>query len=169
ERLKYLKLLSDVIKSHENAIKKALHLDLKKHPTEAYITEIFPVLNEIQLFVKKLPTWLQPEIVANGLLFVGSKAYTQLEPKGKCLIISPWNYPFQLPIIHLIACIAAGNTAIIKPSEFTPNTNEILQKIVSLVFNEDHVAVVNGDATISNHLLSFPFDHIHFTGSTKVG
>ncbi len=169
DRLLYLKELSRLIKVHEAEIKQALFQDLRKHPTEAFITEIFPVLSEIKLFRKKLRIWLEPEQVSNNISFFASDARIQLEAKGRCLIISPWNYPFQLPILHLVACIAAGNTAILKPSEFTPNVNSVLVKIVQSVFAENHVHVIEGEVNVASYLLSKPFDHIHFTGSTKVG
>lgn len=169
QRKKWLTELGKLIKLNQHAIQEALYKDLKKHPTEAFVTEIFPVLAEIKLYLKKIDKWLQPNKVSNGILFLGARAYTQLEPKGRCLIISPWNYPFQLPIIHLIACLSAGNRAVIKPSEFTPNTNIVLKKILQQAFEENHITIVEGDAAVSAYLLSLPFDHIHFTGSTKVG
>lgn len=103
------------------------------------------------------------------MIFFGSKAQIQPESLGNCLIISPWNYPFQLCLLHLVACISAGNTAILKPSEFTPATSKILNKIIGEVFERDHVAIVEGEVEQTTYLLSKKFDHIHFTGSPKVG
>ena len=102
-------------------------------------------------------------------MFTNVKAYLHYEPKGHVLIITPWNYPFQLPLVHLAACIAAGNTAILKLSEFSPHTNRIVKKILQEVFPEDHVAVLEGEVKETTHLLSLRFDHIHFTGSPAVG
>lgn len=169
ERKVYFKNMAKWIREHELEIKNALHKDLRKHPTEAYITEIFPILNEIELFISNLSSWLRPKNVANNLVFTGASASLNLEPKGRCLILSPWNYPFQLPLLHLISCVAAGNTAILKPSEFTPHTNNILKKLIIACFQPQHVTLIEGDVAVSSYLLSLPFDHIHFTGSTKVG
>lgn len=169
DRKAKLKQLRTAILAHEQDIKEALYKDLHKCSTEAFIAEIYPLLSEIQLFQSNLNAWLRPKKVANNLVFTGSDAKLLLEPKGKCLIISPWNYPFQLSLLHLIACVAAGNTAIIKPSEFTPHASAVLKTIIEEVFEPGHVAVVEGDVDVSTFLLSLPFDHIHFTGSTKVG
>ena len=97
------------------------------------------------------------------------RAYLHFEPKGNSLIITPWNYPFLLPLMQLAASVAAGNTVILKLSEHSPKTNEIIRKIVSKVFPEEHVALVEGDVPVSTHLLKLKFDHIHFTGSQEVG
>ena len=169
ERISLLKKLECEILAHRNQIVEALHLDFRKSKVEAESTEIFPVLSEIRLFKNKLSDWAKPKSVSNNLVFFGSDAKIQYEPKGNCLIISPWNYPFQLAIVHLVACVAAGNTAIIKPSEFSPNTNLIITKIIKNVFHENHVAVVEGEIEETTHLLSKKFDHIHFTGSPAVG
>ena len=169
ERISLLKKLECEILAHRNQIVEALHLDFRKSKVEAESTEIFPVLSEIRLFKNKLNDWAKPKSVSNNLVFFGSDAKIQYEPKGNCLIISPWNYPFQLAIVHLVACVAAGNTAIIKPSEFSPNTNLIITKIIKNVFHENHVAVVEGEIEETSHLLSKKFDHIHFTGSPAVG
>lgn len=169
ERIKLLSLLEDSILKHREQINEALHLDFRKSKIETESTEIFPVLSEIRLFKKKLNQWAKPKSVSNNLVFFGSDAKIQYEPMGNCLIISPWNYPFQLALVHLIACVAAGNTAIIKPSEFSPHTNQIITKIIQEVFNSNHVAVIEGEIEETTHLLNQKFDHIHFTGSPAVG
>ncbi len=169
QRKEYLISLRKAIINHRVDIEEALFLDLRKSKIEADSTEIYPVLSEITTFLKQLKSWSKPKRVSNNLLFFGSKAQILPESKGNCLIISPWNYPFQLAVIHLIACIAAGNTAILKPSELTPNVSKLLHKIISDVFNENHVAVIEGGIDASTKLLQLKFDHIHFTGSPKVG
>lgn len=169
QRKEYLKKLEDTILIHRNEIEEALFLDLRKSKIETDSTEIFPVLSEIMLFRKKLNRWSKTTSVSNNLLFFGSKAQIQPESLGNCLIISPWNYPFQLCLLHLIACISAGNTAILKPSEFCPNVSKLLHKIISEVFEENHVAIIDGQVDETTYLLSKKFDHIHFTGSPKVG
>lgn len=169
DRINLLKKLENEILTNRNQIVEALHLDFRKSKIETESTEIFPVLSEIRLFKNKLNDWAKPKSVSNNLVFFGSDAKIQYEPKGNCLIISPWNYPFQLAIVHLVACVAAGNTAIIKPSEFSPNTNQIIIKIIKNVFKKDHIAVIEGEIEETTHLLSKKFDHIHFTGSPNVG
>lgn len=169
QRKEYLLRLEKSILKHRSEIEQALFLDLRKSKIEADSTEIFPVLSEIRLFRRKLNRWSKTKSVSNNLIFFGSKAQIQPESLGNCLIISPWNYPFQLCLLHLVACISAGNTAILKPSEFTPATSEILSKIIEEVFKRDHVAIVEGEVEQTTYLLSKKFDHIHFTGSPKVG
>ena len=169
ERITLLHRLENSILKHREAIVEGLHLDFRKSKIETESTEIFPVLSEIRLFRKKLKKWAKTKSVCNNIVFFGSKAKIQFEPKGNCLIISPWNYPFQLSVVHLIACIAAGNTAIVKPSEFSPNTNKVLSKIFSEVFKTNHVALIEGEIEETTHILKKKFDHIHFTGSPKVG
>ncbi|WP_334125509.1 aldehyde dehydrogenase family protein [Empedobacter brevis] len=169
QRKEYLLKLEKSILKHRSEIEQALFLDLRKSKVEADSTEIFPVLSEIRLFRRKLNRWSKTKSVSNNLIFFGSKAQIQPESLGNCLIISPWNYPFQLCLLHLVACISAGNTAILKPSEFTPATSKILSKIIGEVFERDHVAIVEGEVEQTTYLLSKKFDHIHFTGSPKVG
>ncbi|WP_276682280.1 aldehyde dehydrogenase family protein [Empedobacter brevis] len=169
QRKEYLLRLEKSILKHRSEIEQALFLDLRKSKIEADSTEVFPVLSEIRLFRRKLNRWSKTKSVSNNLIFFGSKAQIQPESLGNCLIISPWNYPFQLCLLHLVACISAGNTAILKPSEFTPATSKILSKIIGEVFERDHVAIVEGEVEQTTYLLSKKFDHIHFTGSPKVG
>lgn len=169
ERINYLKKLEKEILQARDEIVDALHKDFRKSKIEAESTEIFPVLSEIRLFIKHLQDWSKEKSVSNNLVFFGSKAKIVYEPKGNCLIISPWNYPFQLAIVHLIACVAAGNTAIVKPSEFAPATNHVLNKILGNVFESDHVQLIHGEIAETTYLLAKKFDHIHFTGSPKVG
>lgn len=169
QRKIYLQKLEQSILNHRIEIEQALFIDLRKSKVESDSTEIFPVLSEIRLFRKKLNRWSKIKSVSNNLLFFGSKAKIQPEALGNCLIISPWNYPFQLCLLHLVACISAGNTAILKPSEFCPNVSKLLDKIISEVFEQNHVAVIEGQVDETTYLLAKKFDHIHFTGSPKVG
>lgn len=169
QRKIYLQKLEQSILNHRIEIEQALFIDLRKSKVESDSTEIFPVLSEIRLFRKKLNRWSKIKSVSNNLLFFGSKAKIQPEALGNCLIISPWNYPFQLCLLHLVACLSAGNTAILKPSEFCPNVSKLLDKIISEVFEQNHVAVIEGQVDETTYLLAKKFDHIHFTGSPKVG
>lgn len=169
ERLIKLKKLETVILEHRADIEKALFNDLAKNPYEANYSEIFGTLSEIRYFIKKLPKWMRDKKVPNSLPYLGSTSKIKYEPKGNCLIITPWNYPFYLTISHLTACIAAGNVAIVKPSEFTPHTSLLIKEILSEVFDEKEVAVVFAEKEVSAAMTSLPFDHIHFTGSTATG
>lgn len=169
ERIRLLQDLEEAILDFRPKIVEALQLDFRKSKLETESTEIFPVLSEIRLYRKHLNKWAKTKSVANNIVFFGSKAQIQYEPKGNCLIISPWNYPFQLAVVHLIACVAAGNTAIVKPSEFSPHTNKVVQAIIEKVFSSNHVCLIEGEVEETTHLLSKKFDHIHFTGSPNVG
>lgn len=169
QRIDLLKNLEKEILLHRDEIVEALHKDFRKSKIESESTEIFPVLSEIRLFCKNLNEWSKSKSVSNNFVFFGSKAIIQIEPKGNCLIISPWNYPFQLAMMHLVACIAAGNTAILKPSEFTEHTNSVLNKILGNVFESNHVQLLYGEIDETSYILSKKIDHIHFTGSPNVG
>lgn len=169
ERKQYLKKLKNSILSHQADIEDALYADLQKHPTESMITEIFPLIAELKDYLSNLDSWAEEISVPNNINFIGANAKLMYEPKGMVLILSPWNYPFQLPILHLISSVAAGNVSLIKPSEFTPNVSKVLQKVINAVFDEKHVAVVEGAVKETSYLLEKKFDHIHFTGSPKVG
>lgn len=168
-RKELLSKLEQVILARRKDIQEALFQDLGKAALESDYAEIFAVISELRFIQKKLGRWAAPTAVANNLLFFGAKAYIQSEPKGRTLIISPWNYPFQLPLVHLAASVAAGNTVILKPSEFSEHTNRILAEIIAEVFDPQHVAVVEGAVEETTQLLALRFDHIHFTGSPAVG
>jgi len=169
ERKKKLKALKSKIFSYRTAIQEALFADFKKPALEADISEIYPVISELKHVINHLEEWMQDEEVDTPITLLGSSAYIKYEPKGACLIITPWNYPFYLTLSPLIYAIAAGNTAIIKPSEFTPNTSLVVKKMLAEIFEENEVAIVQGDYTVSTELLNLKFNHIHFTGSPAVG
>jgi len=169
ERIEYLEVLKECIEVFEGEIKSALHSDLRKHPIEATLAEVFPLVLEINQAIKHLKKWARPQPAKNNMIFWGSEAWIKKEPWGQCLIISPWNYPIQLPLMHLISSIAAGNKTIIKPSEMAPHSSQLLSEMLSYCFPEEWIAVVNGGVETTTHLLELPFNHIHFTGSTQVG
>ncbi len=169
KREQLLRKLLTKIKEAENEIQAALYQDFHKSALESTITEILAVEMELKHIIKNIGKWTKDKSVGWSAMFTNVKAYLHYEPKGHVLIITPWNYPFQLPLVHLAACIAAGNTAILKLSEFSPHTNRIVKKILQEVFPEDHVAVLEGEVKETTHLLSLRFDHIHFTGSPAVG
>lgn len=169
DRIKRLKNLYSAIKNNEQNIAKALYADLHKSEFESYATETGIVLQEIKLHIKKLKKWVKPVKVKRVTADITASARIYPQPLGVVLIISPWNYPFQLLINPLIGAISAGNCAICKPSEFAPNTAEIISKILSECFDENRVAVVNGDKEVTKELLTHRFDHIFFTGGQQIG
>lgn len=133
------------------------------------ISEIYPVTSEIKHTLSHLKSWMKGKSVSTPLSLLGTKGKVIPEPKGVSLIIAPWNYPFNLAIGPLVSALAAGCTAMIKPSEMTPHTSALIQQLVQEVFEEHEVAVFQGDAEVSKALLELPFDHIFFTGSPQVG
>ena len=169
ERIGKLKALLKYIENHTEEIQKAIFADFKKHPTEVLISEIMIVKGEIKHFINHLAEWAEPQRVNTPMNMIGSSAWVQMEAKGNCLIISPWNYPFNLAVKPLIQAIAAGNTVILKPSELTPNTSHLIKDMVSSLFAENEVAVIEGGVDVSTELLALPFNHIFFTGSPNVG
>lgn len=169
ERKQTLRKLLSWIKDNKVQIHKAVYQDLKRPEVDIEISEIFPVITEIKHALNQLNRWTRPTPVASSLAYLGTKAEVQYEPKGRCLIISPWNYPFQLMCSPLVSCLAAGNTAIIKPSEHAPATSSLLTRMVQELFQPDYVISIEGGVPETQELLSLPFDHIFFTGSTTVG
>lgn len=168
-RVNMLQTLEKQIRKHEVNISQALKLDLNKSETEAYVTEIGFLLEEIRFTIKHIDKWMKPKKVKTAKTHIGSKGYTVAEPYGVTLIIAPWNYPFQLQMAPLIGAIAAGNTAILKPSELTPNTSHLISSIINEVFDSSYIAVLEGGVETTTHLLEQHFDYIFFTGSVPVG
>ncbi len=168
-RIKALKDLKAAIIDHENEIYEALWKDLHKSEFEAYASEIGFVLEELSFHIKKLKGWLKPKKVSSGLTMFPATTYRYHEPLGNILIIAPWNYPFQLLMAPLVGAISAGNTAILKPSEYSANTAAVIEKIIIATFPEEYIKVFTGDAKVSQALLKLKFDHIFFTGSPRVG
>ncbi len=161
--------MRDAIKKHENEIMSALKLDLNKSEFEAYETEIGIVLEEIKYVIKHLSNWTRPKRVKTPLMHFPSSSVLYTEPYGVVLIMSPWNYPFQLAMVPLVGALAAGNTCVLKPSEYSFHTSEMIEKIMKEVFREEYVAVVRGGREANKSLLDEKFDYIFFTGSPQVG
>ena len=169
ERIERLKRIRDWIKDHQQAIRNALMSDFGKPEAETDLSEIFPVTAEINHSINNLKKWMKPNSVSTPLPMLGTSSKIYFEPKGTSLIISPWNYPFNLTIGPLISALSAGCTAIIKPSEMTPHTSELVSQMIYELFEPSEVAVVLGEVEVSTELLKLPFDHIFFTGSPAVG
>ncbi|TVZ08040.1 aldehyde dehydrogenase (NAD+) [Cellulophaga sp. RHA_52] len=163
-----IKLKQEITK-READICDAIYADFKKPRFESMAAETQFVLAELNYVIKHLKKWARPEKVSGALLNFPSSDWLYKEPYGTVLIVAPWNYPFQLAIAPLIGAIAAGNTAVIKPSEITPNTSKIIVEIITAVFSDAYVAVVEGGVEVSKNLLDQKWDYIFFTGSTKVG
>ena len=169
QRKKLLKKLEGHILANRDRIGKAVYQDLGKSPMEVDLSEIYPVVGEIRHALEKLDEWTAPQKVDAPISYLGTRSKIIFEPKGVCLVIAPWNYPFSLCFGPLVSCLAAGNTAIIKPSEMTPHTSSLIGALVSEFFEADRVSVVEGGQEVSTQLLRLPFDHIFFTGSPAVG
>ncbi|MGC7587845.1 aldehyde dehydrogenase [Staphylococcus epidermidis] len=168
-RKQQLKLLSKNIKNHENELLDALYKDLGKSKVEVYATEISMLLKSIKLMRKELKNWSKTKQTDTPLYLFPTKSYIKKEPYGTVLIIGPFNYPVQLVFEPLIGAIAAGNTAIVKPSELTPHVAIVIKDIIEDTFDEAYVSVVEGGIEETQALLSLPFDYMFFTGSEKVG
>lgn len=169
ERIEKLKKIKDVIYKYQPEVQKALRADFNKSEAETDITEILPTIGECKDAIRHLKHWMKPIRANTPLTLFGAVSEIHYEPKGTTLIISPWNYPFHLAFAPILAAVAAGNTVILKPSEYTPHTSEVTRRMLAEVFSEDEVAVFEGDYTVSTALTDLPFDHIFFTGSTNVG
>ncbi|MBI0578924.1 aldehyde dehydrogenase [Neobacillus cucumis] len=168
-RIQALQALGQLIRTNETEIMAALKKDLNKSEFDSYITELGIVLEEIRFSLKHVKKWAKPRKVKASLAQIGSKSYIYPEPYGVTLIISPWNYPFQLAIAPLIGAIAAGNCAVLKPSELTPDTSKLIATLISKTFPEEYITVVEGAVETSQALLNENFDYIFFTGSVSVG
>lgn len=168
-RIDQLNRLQEAIMRYRPEIKSAMYADFRKPPFEVDAVEVFPVTGAIKHARRNLRRWMHPAKVSTPVVLAGSSSWIRYEPKGVCLIISPWNFPFNLSLIPLVSAIAAGNCVMLKPSEITPHSSAILKKIIGEIFKENEVAVIEGEAETAKALLELPFHHIYFTGSPSVG
>jgi len=168
-RVSQLQKLSQLIKENEKLILEAVYRDLRKPAIEAFGSEILVTLSEIKYALKHLKTWMKPQKVGTPLNLFPSSSYIYAEPLGVVLIVAPWNYPFALTIQPLIGAIAAGNCAILKPSEHTPHTSSAIAKIINANFDPNFVTAIEGGIDTNQALLAEKFDHIFFTGGTAIG
>ncbi len=164
-----LRKLKESILRNERDILDALHEDLGKSDFEAFATEIALVLEEIGTMLKKCGKWAKPERRFPGVFNVPGAARVLKDPHGVCLIMSPWNYPFQLSLLPLVGALAAGNTAIVKPSAYAPRTSSVIARVIGSAFPEEYVSVVEGGREENTNLLNQRLDYIFFTGSVAVG
>ena len=170
-RKEQLLALKKTVQRYEAEIYTALYQDLKKSKEESWVTENGFFLAELNDAIKNLRRWMEPEAVSTNLLNFPSSSKLRKEPLGVVLIIGPWNYPLQLLFTPLIGAIAAGNCAVLKPSEFAPATAEVMQRIIEETFPKEYILYVPGDgATVIPAMMDhFRFDHLFYTGSTAVG
>lgn len=169
ERIARIRKLRDAVQAAAPAIRAAAAADFRKPEVEVDLTEIFTVISEANMAMRRLKRWMKPTRVGFSPLMAGTSGRIEYQARGRCLIISPWNYPVNLSFCPLVLALAAGNTAIIKPSEMTPHLSAEMQKIIDATFPPDEVALFQGDAEISKALLDLPFDHIFFTGAPALG
>jgi aldehyde dehydrogenase (NAD+) len=169
-RLKMLQKLEETIRKNETRINEALNADLGKSAFEAFTSEVGYVLYEISHIKRHLKKWAKRKKVKTPQkIFFYSKSYLEFKPRGQVLIFAPWNYPFQLVMSPLIGAIAAGNTVVLKPSEYAEHTANIIEAIIAEVFPEKYVAVVKGDASVAQQLSNMDWDMVFYTGSTSIG
>lgn len=164
-----LNRLEHAISTYENELINALSDDLGKSTFEAYGSEIALVKTELRYIRRNLKKWMRPKKHPDVLINFPSKNYSLAVPYGVSLVIGPWNYPVQLCLNPIIGAIAAGNTVLLKPSEWAPHVAEVLKKMIEEFFDPEYIAVIIGDHTISSTLVNLDLDYIFFTGSTKVG
>ncbi len=168
-RLAQLKKLLDLIQGNDQLILDAVHADLRKPAIEAYGSEVLVTLSEIKYAIKHLQKWMKPQKVGTPINLFPSSSYIYTEPLGVVLIVAPWNYPFALTIQPLVGAIAAGNCAILKPSEHTPHTSAAIAKLINENFDPSFIIAIEGGIETNQALLAEKFDHIFFTGGTAIG
>ncbi len=169
ERRAKLKALKAALLKHEDDLIEAMFQDFRKPAAEVQLTEIMPVVHEINDAIKNVAAWMESRHASTPLTMFGARSRLVYEPRGVCLVIGPWNYPVNLALSPVVAAIAAGNCVILKPASNTAHTSRVLKTIINACFPEEEIAVILGNRHISNALLEMPFDHIFFTGSPAVG
>lgn len=169
QRVETLQKLKAAIQLYESRFIQAMQADMSKPETEAAAGEVWYVLEEIDYTLRRLKRWMKPQRKRTPLLHFRSSSVIYPEPFGQVLIIAPWNYPFNLLFSPLVGALAAGNTAILKPSELAPNTAEVVEEMIHKHFEPGLLRVVNGAAETAQMLLSLPFDYIFYTGGARVG
>ena len=169
QRIAKLRRLHAAVLRHREAMKAAMAADFRKPPAEVDISETICVNSEIRHVIRHLDSWMRRRQVSVRIPLLGSSARIVQEPKGLCLLMGPWNFPFNLNLIPLATAVAAGNCVMLKPSEHAPHSAAVLKTIVSECFPEEEVTVIEGEVEVAQQLLELPFNHIFFTGSTAVG
>ena len=169
ERIARIKRLRDAMLASRDAFYEAFARDYGKPAAEVEATELLPVMDEMRNAIHHLPGWMRPRRVRTAITMLGTASRIEYQPRGRVLVIAPWNYPLSLCFGPLVMALAAGNTVIVKPSEMTPAVSALMKRVVESVFGAHEVAVFEGGPEVSTRLLELPFDHVFFTGSTRVG
>lgn len=169
ERIEKLRHLLDLVTRKKQAIRDAVHADFKKPAAEVDLSEVFVVTSEIKHAIRHLKSWMKPRRVSRTLAMLPTRSWVRFVPRGRVLIISPWNFPVNLTFGPLVSAISAGNVAVVKPSEYSAHTSGLMAEMIRSLFHEREIAFVLGDHTVSRELLQRRFDHIFFTGSPEVG
>jgi aldehyde dehydrogenase (NAD+) len=164
-RLKRLSALENHLQKNSEKIAAAVQKDFNKPGFESDTSELLTTLVELRKAKKELRSWTRPKKVATPTELSGTSHYIRYEPKGVVLIISPWNYPVNLSLIPLIAAWSAGNRIILKPSEYTTYTSQLLNELICEIFSSDEIQVIQGDGAVADQLCRLPFNHLFFTGS----
>ncbi|MBI2394204.1 MAG: aldehyde dehydrogenase family protein [Deltaproteobacteria bacterium] len=168
-RMRQLDAIRRMLVDREDEILDALHVDVGKPRLEGWIAEVGFMVKEVDHTIKHLAEWMRPEKVAAPLVLQPARAEIHKEPLGVCLVISPWNYPFQLAMAPLVGALSAGNCVLIKPSEVAPHTSALLARLLPQYLEPDAVAVIEGGVRETTELLEQQFDHIFYTGNGHVG
>ena len=161
--------IRQAVRGRRDAMRKAMRADFRKPDLETDLTEVKAVADEASFAMDHVADWMAPDTVRTPPMLFGTRSEIHYQPRGVVLILAPWNYPFTLTLGPLIAAIAAGNCAIVKPSEFTPHASALMHEMIDELFEEREVALVEGDKEVAQTLLKQPFDHFYFTGSPAVG
>jgi aldehyde dehydrogenase (NAD+) len=169
ERIDKIRRLEAAMLARRGEIRQAMWDDFRKPPAEVDLAEIYTVVTEARHAARHLRRWMRPRRAPGPITLLGSSSRLHHEPKGVVLILSPWNFPFNLSLAPLVSAVAAGNCVVLKPSEMTPHSSACMKRILAALFEESEVAVVEGDARVAQELLRRQFDHIFFTGSPAVG
>ena len=168
-KAKIKKIQNAIQNTYRERIKEVSYQDFKKNEAEVDLTEIFPIVASAKFTNNRLSGWMRDEKVDTPLAQMGMSSWIKYESKGVILIISPWNFAFNLTFIPLISAIAAGNTVILKPSENTSHSSALMKEIIDDLFEEDEVALIEGAIPETSALLKRPFNHIFFTGAPSIG
>lgn len=164
-----LRRLKQTIQARQQDICNAVFADLGRPPFEVMTNEIHPVLEEINLAISQIERWMQPKWVGSGWAALGTWSHVQHQARGVVLVLSPWNYPFSLSLVPLVSAVAAGNAVVVRPSEKSPHTSQLIAQILSESFEPNHACAVLGEIEVAQALLELPFNHFFFTGSAQVG
>lgn len=169
QRIAKLRALERAMLARRDEIRAAMWADYRKPASEVDLSEIYPVVGEARHAARHLRKWMKPQRVPTRLALTGARSSIVYQPKGVVLILAPWNFPFNLTLGPMASAIAAGNCVVLKPSELTPESTACMKRIVSDLFDENEVALIEGDAAVAEALLRKKWDHIFFTGSPAIG